>query len=405
MKAEYIITDYNSKSTAFLLEDGRLVRACPLCNENILGNVYTAKVVNIVKSINAAFLDAGIGDYLYYPIADNDGKHIYTRHGNSKKLCEGDELLVQIIKEPIKTKKGEASSNICLKGTGVIVNRTKEIGISVKITDDEKRSQLKAAVTPVVEKYSDINAGVIIRTAAENMEPEQITKEADELLCKLKAMIDKAAFMNAKLSVYKPENRLLEYVRDICIRQKYDEFEIITDKEDIFDELKSTLADLEIGGNYSSDKSFKLRLFSDNMTTPTLVYDLKSKLEKGLARTIHLKSGGSIVVEPTEAMTVIDVNTGKAIKGKSTENTFLKINKEAAQMIARTLRLRNLSGIIIIDFINMKQSENVHELIEYLKAQVAIDEVKVNYVDMTSLGLVELTRKKESHPYTIKDFE
>ena len=405
MKADYIITNYNSVTSAFLMEEGRLVKACPLYNGSILGNLYIAKVVNIVKSINAAFLDAGTGDYLYYPIADNQGKEIFTKHGNSTKLCEGDEILIQISKEPIKTKKGEATSNICIKGSSIIINRSGEIGVSGKICDEEKRNELKETLRKVIDKYSDIHAGAIIRTAADKIDIKQVVDEAETILCKLKTMIEQSAYMNARKLVYKVENRYLDYIKDIIVRQKYDDFIIVTDIEDIFDDIKQMTSNLEIGGTFSAEKNILIKLFSDNMTTPSQVYDIKTKLEKGMAKTIYLKSGGSIVVEPTEAMTVIDVNTGKAIRGKNTENTFLKINKEAAEMIARILRLRNLSGIIIIDFINMKQSENVRELVEHLKREIAKDEIKVNYVDMTSLGLVELTRKKESHPLTLNDFK
>ena len=134
------------------------------------------------------------------------------------------------------------------------------------------------------------------------------------------------------------------------------------------------------------------------------VFNLEEKLKKAFDRFIYLKSGGSIIVEPTEALTVIDVNTGKAIKGKNTEKSFLKINKEAAEAIAKVIRLRNISGIIIIDFINMKEIESIKELLDYLKKQLDKDEVKVTFVDMTPLGLVELTRKKEAKPFTLQDF-
>ena len=134
------------------------------------------------------------------------------------------------------------------------------------------------------------------------------------------------------------------------------------------------------------------------------LYSFEDKLKKGFNKYIYLKSGGTIVVEPTEAMTVIDVNTGKAIKGKNVQDTFLKINKEAASEIARILRLRNLSGIIIIDFISMTDSNKSGELINHLKSELAKDETMVKYVDITSLGLVELTRKKISKPLQISMF-
>ena len=404
MKAEYIITNYNSIPTTFLLEDGRLVKACPLYSDSILGNVYTAKVVNIVKSINAAFLDVGTGDYLYYSLAENEGKNIFLRHGNTDKVCMGDEILVQISRDPVKSKKGVASADIVIKGDYVVINRTTEIGVSGKIADADEKDRLKKAVSSVVEKYKDINAGLIVRTSAEHATEKEVAAEAEKLLTELREIITKADHLSVKQLVYRSERSYIDEIKDIIIRQKYDDFEIITDIEEIFDALNAYIKENDIGTGLDSEKQVYLKLFSDNMTDPTNVYNLKSKLEKGMAKTIHLKSGGSIVVEPTEAMTVIDVNTGKAIRGKQTEKTFLKINIEAATEIARILRLRNISGIVMIDFINMKEQDSLNTLVQHFKSEIAKDEVKVNYVDMTALGLVELTRKKTKRPLTLKDF-
>ncbi len=404
MKAELIITNYNSKETYFLLEEGRLVRACLLHNGSLIGNIYVAKVVNIVKSINAAFVDAGTGDYLYYPLADNEARTIFTRHGNSNKVCPGDDILIQISRDPIKTKKGEASSDIVLKGDYVIINRTGEVGISSKITDVNERENLKSLISGVLGDFKDLKAGVIVRTAAKGVSEDIIREEAHKILCKLRDIIDKSIHINTRTLVKRNENDYINYIKEILVKDKYEEFEIITDLENVFDEIRSEINNMDLPGGYDPERKINIKLFSDNMTNPTLVYNLKSKLEKGMARTVHLKSGGSIVVDVTEAMTVIDVNTGKAIRGKNSEKTFLKINKEAAETIATVLRLRNLSGIIIIDFINMKDQDANHELIEYLKACLAKDEVRVNYVDITGLGLIELTRRKQAQPVTLADF-
>ena len=398
MEGRYLITEYKGKRAAFLLEEGKLMRALPLENSSLIGNVYTAKVVNIVPSINAAFLDAGTGDYLYYSLADNEGKHIFLHHGNTNKVCTGDEMLVQVSKDPVKTKKGVCSSSISLKGHYVVIDRSGEIGVSKKITDAEKRQELRDTLSKVLGEFKDYGVGAIVRTAAEKEDIEVVTNEAKSILCKLKEIMDSSLHMLPKQMVYAAESGELSDVEEVVKKKKYTEFEIVTDIRDVYEQLMSAQFIKD------SEDNVKVSLFEDKLTNLSLVYSLETKLEKGFSRSIYLKSGGSIVVEPTEAMTVIDVNTGKAVKGKDTEKTFLKINIEAAAMIARVLRLRNISGIIIIDFISMKNSDSIRELINILQKELLKDENKVTYVDITPLGLVEMTRKKVSRPLTLDDF-
>ncbi len=387
MDANIIITDYKSNRLSFLLEEGALTKVSFLNPESLVGNIYTAKVVNIVKSINAAFLDVGTGDYLYYSLIDNEGKNIFLQHGNTDKVCVGDELLVQVSMDPIKTKKGVATSDITLKGRYIILNRSGEIGISKKISDPEKRNEL-------IRTVGDICAdGAIIRTAAAEAATDELIKDAEELVALFNKIQKKAENSLCKKLIHSSTYNYSNEIEDIVLKNKYESFKVITDKEDIYDELKT-----RIDGRF-------LYFYDDEMVSLEKLYSLETRLEKGFNRTVYLKSGGSIVVEPTEALTVFDVNTGKLIKGKNVEATFLKINKEAAKEIVRIIRLRNISGIIIIDFINMKDNNKISELISYLKNELSKDEVVVKYVDITALGLVEITRKKILSPYSLKMFE
>ena len=398
MNATFVITEINSKKTGFLLEDNSLVRACSLYNESLLGNVYSAKVVNYVPSINAAFLDAGTGDYLYYSLNDNTN-HIFLKHGNTEKVCVGDELLVQIEKEPMKTKKGVATSDIELSGKYFILNRRNEVGISHKILDAELRKRLKSMTEKALEEYNvrfyeegkNLSLGAIIRTSAEFVSEDELKLELNDLVHTMNGIVDYGMHSVVKKLIYSPDRSIKNELIDIKNKQKYDSFNIITDLKEEYNLL-------------SVDFGSDIKLYNDKMVALHKVFNLEDKLKKAFDRFIYLKSGGSIIVEPTEALTVIDVNTGKAIKGKNTEKSFLKINKEAAEAIAKVIRLRNISGIIIIDFINMKEIESIKELLDYLKKQLDKDEVKVTFVDMTPLGLVELTRKKEAKPLTLQDF-
>ncbi len=394
MEAKYIITEFNNKKTGFLLEDGKLVRACLLTNESLVGNIYTAKVINIVPSINAAFLDAGTGDTLYYSLSDNEGKHIFLKHGNSEKVCIGDELLVQVSMDPIKTKKGAVTSIIELKGRYSILKRNNTVGFSKKFVDEDRKNVLRERVKNVIESEmgSFSKIGALIRTAANDVSDEAILSEVREMAIKLNSILNTAQYSVAKNRMYSAPLDYIEDLLDIIAKNKYDDFKIVTDLESEYDLMFGII-----------DSGY-LELYNDEMISLSKVFNLEDKLKKGFNRTIHLKSGGSIIIEPTEALTVIDVNTGKAIKGKDVQKTFLKINIEAAKEIARIIRLRNISGIIIIDFISMKDAEDIRELIGYLKSFLSFDEKRVTYVDMTPLGLVELTRVKGERPLTIADF-
>lgn len=398
MEADYIITEYKGQRVAFLLEDGKLVRVKPLKSSSMVGDIYTAKVVSKVDSIKAVFLNIGSSDYLYYSLVDDEEKTIFLKHGNSNKVCIGDEILVQISKDPIKSKKAVATADISFKGKFVVVNRSGKIGVSSKISDGEERERLKKLVKPVLDKYKDLTPGLIIRTSAEKVSENEIVEETESLFAKIKNIIDSASFRLAKELVLKGQENSLGDVEDLIYKSKYTHLDIVTDNKFEYEKLSGIVASKADSDNVS------LRLYKDEMTNLSLVYDLETKLIKGFAKHIYLKSGGSIVVEPTEAMTVIDVNTGKAIKGKNVQKTFLKINKEAAEMIARIIRLRNISGIIVIDFINLTSPDDIKELLDVLKAEIGRDEIKVNYIDMTPLGLVELTRKKESRPLSMEDF-
>ena len=395
MIGKYIITEFNNRKTGFLLEDDKLVRACLLSNESNVGNIYTAKVMNVVPSINAAFIDAGTGDTLYYSLTDNDGMHIFLKHGNSNKLCVGDEILVQVSMDPIKTKKGVATSILDMKGKNIILRRNGTIGASKKFVDQDRKKLLKEKLQKLIaeEESSCGKIGAVIRTAGNKSTDDEIVEEFKQLISRVEGIYNSALNSVVKKCIYKAPDGFYDELEDIASRGKYEEFTIVTDSADEYNHLADII-----------DEKY-LELYSDEMLNLHKLYNIEDKIRKSFNRTIHLKSGGSIIVEPTEALTVIDVNTGKAIKGKNVQKTFLKINQEAATEIARILRLRNMSGIIIIDFINLKDAEDIKELINHLKAELLKDEKRVTYVDMTSLGLVELTRVKGERPLTMADFE
>ena len=397
MKASLVITKYKSKISYFLFEDNRLAKAAPLYTDSIIGNIYTGKVASIVPNINAAFLNLGLSDYFYYSLNDNKGSEIFVSHGKSDKVCVGDELLVQVQKDPVKSKKGEVSSDLTYKGKFILLNCSAKVGISKKIEDHERREALKNMVSDYLKENScdidgqPVSFGAIIRTSSENAADEDILAELSEGIKLMQGIIRKGMNSVSGKLIYSEEDKLRSVVTEYMMKKSYEDFSVVTDEVDIYNELIA----------YMGDRASLYMVESPNLIS---VFKIEEKLEKAFNKYIYMKSGGTLVVEPTEALTVIDVNTAKAIAGKDKEKNFLKINKEAARTIARLLRLRNFSGIIIIDFINMADPAHEKELIDYLKQELMHDEIRVTYVDITSLGLVELTRMKVEKPLKLEDF-
>ncbi len=364
-----IIGNYKNKKLGFILEDGKLVETVSLSEDSTLGNIYTARVAKVVSNIDAAFLDAGIGDTLYYSLKDNEGKHIFIRHtANTDKVCEGDILLIQIAREQVKTKKAEATANFEFVGNNIVLNRSGVIGASKRIEDNAKREALKKELETIFSEevpkigLADKFIGAVIRTDAESVSFEDLREETIKLLCKLNESLDLSKHSVSCALIYKNETNVSNSISEISKRYRSDDFEVIENDEAL------------------------------------ISYNIDTKLSKFMKKVVYLKSGAWLNVDLTEAMTVIDVNSGKALSVKDKQQNFLKINMEAADMIGRLLRVRNLSGIIIIDFINMKDAENYKILIEHIKKVISRDSTRTVYIDTTGLGLIELTRQKKSKP-------
>lgn len=388
MNGTYVITEYKDKIMGFLLDEKRLCDVEYFNEEDILFNVYSAKVVDHVPSIGAAFLDAGLGDTLYYPLKENENKHLFIKHGKTNELRPQDEILIQVSKSPVKTKKAEASSDISFTGNYVVVNRSGRVNISKKIHDKDKVNKLKEELGKLLSSESDYDSGIIIRTAAEEADVETVLNEAEQLLQHQQDVIKKGiCSVPFKLIDSCNENHI-SFVKNLIIRKCYDELTVITDQADI---LKSLKSGVDVG-------PVNIKFYSDDMVSLLNLYGIEDKLSKAMARKVYLKSGGYLIIDPTEALTVIDVNSGKSQGGKKDKDDYLlKLNKEAFDKIINLAQLRNMSGIIIVDFMNIKDKEKNIELIRYLKNASLRDNL-LNFVDMTGLGLAEFTRKKISKP-------
>lgn len=388
MNNKFIITKQDNQIISAIYEGNDMVQVNIDHRESIsiLGNIYIGKVKNIVKNINAAFVEIGDGKMCYLSLEENLYP-IYIKPKLNDKLVVGDELLVQISKEDIKTKAPVVTTNINFTGKYVVlIHGRSMIGISSKIEDEEERKRLKK----LVRGFKEDSYGFIVRTNAVHMNEERINEEIMFLKKQYEELKQYGIHKSLFSLLYQTPAGYICDIRD-GYADRIDE--IVTDDFEIHKNIKEYLE------NYQKEDLEKLHLYEDDMISLKNLYSINTKLEKGLNEKVWLKSGATLIIQPTEALTVIDVNTGKAISGKkNVEDTFFKVNMEAAQEIAKQIRLRNLSGIIIIDFIDMSKQEYKVKLMKVLEELFRKDPVKTTLVDMTALNLVEVTRKKVRKP-------
>lgn len=362
-----IISDfYNNHMLGFQLEDNKLVRIYDFNSENVVGNVYCGYVKDVVKNINAAFVEF-----------DKDKKGYYLLKDDTKTIHQGDKILIQVAGDKMKTKDYILTSNINLNSSCLVLTvGNTDISISKKINDKNVREQLKETLI----EFSNNEFGFILRTNSVNFSATEIKEQAKKLISQWEDIKRKFKYASAKSILLKNDSLLTpinEYVEKYCGN-------IVTDNKEIYDQLTKN----NIPANFNTEDKISL----------CNKYSLEKHLRESLNKKVWLKSGAYLVIEPTEALTVIDVNTGKADVRGNRENTFKKINTEAAFEIARQIRVRNLSGIIIVDFINMKDKEDYLELRHTIENAATGDFSPCTIVGFTNLGLLEISRKKKEKP-------
>lgn len=348
---------------------------------SLIGNIYVGKVKNIVKNINAAFVEIKKGILCFLPLSEAKDA-IYVNCGKSGQLTVGDELLVQVLKDGIKTKAPVISTNLNFTGRYFVftTKRKDELGFSNKLTAEERKH-----LSFYMSNKEEAPFGVIIRTNAKNASDEVLDQEYEYLKTVYEKVVHYGIHKTAFSLLMQDEAPYIKQLRNI----RQDELEeITTDDPEIYEEAKQFLE------AHQPEDLKKLRLYQDASYSLWKLYSLETVLDDATRSRVWLKSGGYLVIEPTEALTVIDVNTGKYDGNKNVESTFLKINQEAAVETAKQLRLRNISGIVIIDFIDMKNEEDKSAVLDMLNAAFRKDPVKTTLVDMTKLNLAEVTRKK-----------
>ncbi len=358
------------------IEDGKLVNFTIYNKNNVslAGNIYVGRVEKIVKNA-FAFINIGEDKTGFLDLGDNKEKDLVTIDGNKRKINikQGDTILVQVDKDGTDIKGPALTSEVSIKGNSIlmIINKNKTIGVSKKISSGEKRKELK-------KLGKQFQYSVIFRTETENMEIDEIVKEYKELEIIRNSIVDKAQYEKPPKLIKSGGNDMLSIIQKMS-----NDIEAIYVGNDGSEEFFSSceLKDLVIVED-------SVNIFSSHYVQKYVDELYKKKL--------WLKSGGFIIIEYTEACTVVDVNTGKNISGGDREKIIFKTNVEACYIIAEQMRLRNLSGIIIVDFVDMRIKENKGRLLEKMKKIVKNDKVPVEVHGLSNLGLMEITRKKTS---------
>lgn len=363
--------------------------------ESSIGNIYVGRVKNVSVNIGAAFVEIQKGEITFLPLEEAKTAIVINRKPDGT-IKAGDELIVQLVKEPVKSKLAGVSAGLSLSGSYVVVKNRHENMENGKVEETEK-SELPGNVevsSKLGKKYHNIyknleplneiakHFDIIVRTNAADVEETSIVvNEAENLALQMEHILDIGNKRTCFSCLYQSETEYLKFIKN-CYKSEYDE--IITDEKEIYETL---LADNRFD-------SSAVRYYEDDMLPLYKLYSIETRIKELLDKRVYLKSGAYLVIEQTEALVAIDVNTGKYETKKNQEETYLKINLEAAETIAISLRARNLSGIIMVDFINMKKKEHTEQLIEFMKSMLKKDSIPTQVVDITGLGLMEITRKK-----------
>ncbi len=351
----------------------------------LVGNIYFGKVCRVLPGMQSAFIDIGLERAAFLHVADiwEERQHLGGDRPIEQILFEGQGILVQVVKDPIGTKGARLSTQITFAGRFLVyLPQDSHIGISQKIGDEAEREQLRQKLQLVIPEGEC--GGFIIRTMAEQAETSELQADVDYLR-RLWADIQNSAKVAAvKSLLYQDLNLALRVLRDFANDETA---RILVDSRETYQKM------LDFAGKYTQGVIGKLQHYAAERPLFDL-YAIEAEIEKALARRVDLKSGGYLIIDQTEALTTIDVNTGGFVGARNFDDTIFKTNLEAAQSIARQLRLRNLGGMIIVDFIDMDNRDHQQEVLLEFRKALSRDPTRTSIHDFSPLGLVEMTRKR-----------
>ena len=362
---------------AAVLENGRVTDFFIHKGEILLGDVYLARVDNILPSIDAAFVDVGSDKMGFLHAQDVMGKGALK-----DKLSPNQKLIVQVVKEPTGHKGPRVTTEISLPGRFlVLIPHEPGINVSKKIENSKERARLKS----IVSLIKPVGVGVIIRTEAEGQSEADIQEDLEILLEKWNNIITSAESLNPPNLIYRDQDLLYRVIREACTD---DVREIVVDTAFAMSRVQNILQ------NWHINKNVQVTLYKG--TEPLLIAeDIHKEIKAALNVKVNMPSGGYLFIQQTEALTVIDVNSGKFTSSSTQDETILKTNIEAVHEIARQLRLRNIGGMIIIDFIDMLSRADKLAIMEEMELALEPDKAKPQVGQLSDLGLVELTRHRQ----------
>jgi len=382
MVRDIIAEIYPWESRVGIVEDDRLVEVFWADQDESVGNIYKGKVKDVLPGLSCAFIDVGLSKNAFLYVGDVVGPGNRKDRNIAQLLKSGQEIMVQVKKEAFSEKGARVTGDITIPGhLLVLLPFQREVSISRKIIGNQKRNQLRS----LIEDNKPDDVGVILRTACVEADSNEIKAELSELLKVWQDIQNRFDQQKAPSLVYEDidviERALRDYL-DADIRRVIINNLKLKDKIDLFIKKKNTPYSISV--QYVEGDLFEK-------------YGLEKDIRKALRRKVWLKSGGYLIIDVTEAMTVIDVNSGKFTGKDNFEETVYRLNLEAALEIPRQLRLRSIGGIILIDFIDMQDKNNEENVISILRQELEKDKAHSRIMGMTGLGFLEMTRKKSRY--------